>query len=177
MVEIIPRPPVKKSKIQIFFLCFSVILFLGLVSFYLILNNNFQEKVKISQELDKKLKEIKTPEKEVLEKELREWEIKINDFSDLLDKHLAVSKFFPFLEGLSLPSVHFNKVNIDAEKGEVQLLGEIESFKKLNQQEALFKKEKKISNVKLSKVYLIPGAGGKVNFEFNLSLLPEVLLF
>ncbi len=177
MVEIIPKPPIKKSKIQIAFFCLSVIIFFSLVSIFFILNNFFQEKLKISKELDIILKGIKTPEKEILEKELREWEIKINDFSYLLDKHLAVSKFFPFLESLSFPGVHFNKISINAEKGEIQLLGEIESFKKLNQQEALFKKERKISNVKLSKVFLIPGAGGKVNFEFNLSLLPEVLIF
>lgn len=172
MVEIIPKPIAKMPKWQKFLFYFPIALLILAILGYFILNNIFEKKIQTFNDLDETLAKLKTPEELNLEKEVLNYSKKIKDFSILIDGHLASSNFFSLLEGLTHPEVWFSNIELKSKEAKVSLSGVAENFPALGQQLIIFKKEKGIQDLELSKVSL--AEGGRIKFELNLSLLPEI---
>ncbi len=175
MIEIIPKPLIKKTPWQNILLYFSIALAIVAVLGYFVLNNTLEKKTQTIQNLDETLTKLRTPEVLNLEKEVFDWAKKIKDFSILVDSHLAVSNFFSLLESLSHPKVWFFNVELKPKEAKVSFSGEAEDFSVLGQQLLIFKNEKRIQNIELSKVSLAEEK--KVRFELNFSLSPEFFKF
>lgn len=175
MIEIIPKPLIKKSPWQNILLYFSIGLMIVAISSYFILNNILEKKIQTLQDLDETLTKLRTPEVLNLEKQVLNYSRKIKDFSILIDSHLAASNFFKILEKITHPKVWFFDIELKPKEAKVFLSGEAEDFLALGQQLLIFKKEKEILDLELSKISLAEGRG--IKFELNLSLLPEVFKF
>jgi hypothetical protein len=174
MIEIIPKPTTKKFSWQNFLFYLSIALMIAAILGYFILNNIFKKTIQTFNDLDEKLAKLKTPEELNLEKEVLNYSKKIKDFSILINNHLAVSNSFNLLEKLTHPRVWFFDIEVNSKDAKISLSGEAEDFPALGQQLLIFKKEKRIQNVELSKVSL--AEGGRIKFELNLSLSPEIFI-
>jgi len=167
MVELIPKETPQISKwLNIVFYFALLVLFSSIISFF-VLGNSIKTGQNKLQELRMTFFEGRTPERLVLEKEILNYEKKIEDFSSLAPYHLESSNFFNLLEETTHPKVWFSKINFDTEKGKVSFSGVTQSFESLGQQMLIFKAKSSISEVSLEKVSI--DKTGRINFDLSLS--------
>ena len=167
MVELIPKETPQISKwLNIVFYFALLVLFSSIISFF-VLGNSIKTGQNKLQELRMTFFEGRTPERLVLEKEILNYEKKIQDFSSLAPYHLESSNFFNLLEETTHPKVWFSKINFDTEKGKVSFSGVTQSFESLGQQMLIFKAKSSISEVSLEKVSI--DKTGRINFDLSLS--------
>lgn len=172
MIEIIPKPVPKLPWWQNILFYLSITLLLITISGYFILDHSLKNSEKALQDLEMRLARGKTAEELSLEKEVFSSQKKIEDFSDLIKKHLSVSNFFPFLEESCHPKVFFSKIDLRPKDNQAILVGQAENFSVLGQQIFILKSKKEIKNLNLSN--LLIGKKGKVDFTLNLFLDPNI---
>ena len=172
-IEIIPKPPIKIPGWLNFLLYFSIALLIATILSYFIINNSLKRANLTTKELEEAL--AKTPQEIALEAEILGYQKKIQDILPLIDLHLAPSHFFEFLEKVSHPRIWFSTLSLWSREAEVKLSGQAENFSALGQQILALKKEAIIKSLRLSGVSL--GEGGRVNFNLDLSLSPEIFKF
>jgi hypothetical protein len=175
MVEIIPKPTVKIPRWQKFLPYFSIALMIVAILGYFVLNNILEKTLQTIEEKEDALAKLKTPEEQNLEKEILNYQKKIKDFSILIDQHLFPSNFFSLFEGLSHPKVWFSSIELQPKEARVSLSGQAENFSVLGQQLLIFKKEKRINDLKLTKVSLAEKGG--IKFDLDIFLSPEIFKF
>jgi len=172
MVEIIPKPAAKLPNWQNILFYFSFGLILMVVLTYFILDIYLNKAETTSKNLEETLAREKTAEEIVLEKEVFGYQRKIEGFSKLINQHLFSSKFFEFIEKNSHPQVWFSKLDLNPVKGEAKLTGEAENFTILHQQLQILRANPLVKNLNLVKITI--GKEGRVNFELNLDLDPDL---
>jgi len=175
MVEIIPKPTVKISRWQKFLPYFSITLIIVAILGYFVLNNILEKTLQTFKEKVDTLAKLNPPEEQILEKEILNYQKKIKDFSILVDQHLATSNFFNLLESLTHPKIWFSHIELQPKEAKVSLSGQAEDFSVLGQQLLIFKKEKRINDIKISKVSLVEEGG--IKFDLELFLSPEIFKF
>ena len=171
MVEIIPKPAAKLPSSQNILFYFSALLLLLAVLGYLVLDFYLIDNAeKTKKELETTLAEGKTAEQIGLEKELSDYEKKIKDFSVLINRHVFSSTAFEFIEKNTHPRVWFSKLDLGPKEGQVNLLGQTESFVTLHQQVRIFKGNSSIKGINLDKIAI--GKEGRIDFNLVLTLDP-----
>ncbi len=170
--QIIPKQQERSSSLANILLYFSLVLVLVILAGYFILNNFQQRAEKDIQLLDKNLAAASASPEAALEKEILNYQKKINDFSSLLASHTYSSQIFPLIESITHPKVAFSNFSLEASKASVTLSGITDSFQTLDQQLAIFKKEKLVKEVKISDIAF--EKDGKISFSFGLVMDPQI---
>jgi len=171
-IEIIPKKVVEPSPWQNTLLYFFISLLLLSLLGYFTLDYFVKEADRNLQELKEELIKARSPQQIALEKEILDYQEKIEDFSFLLANHQKSSNFFDFLEEIIHPEVFFSELNLDTKGNRVRLYGQAESFQTLGQQLLIFQKTEVIKNLKLSEIRI--EEGGKIEFVFDFSLNQEL---
>lgn len=173
MVEIIPKPIAKPpSWVNILFY-FSIVLLIGVISGYFLLNNFIKKSEATLQNLETSLAKEKTLEEQLLEKEIISYQKKIEDVGSLLKEKKFSSKVFGLLERITHPKVSFSSFTFDSAQSLVKLVGSTENFQTLGQQILLLKKEPLIKEINLSEVSIREER--KISFTLYLLLDPKFL--
>ncbi len=171
-MELIPKKtPELPYWLNILFYASLVLLIFSIISFF-VLNHSIKKSQKTTEDLKESLIRIETPENLGLEKEILNYQKKIEDFPGLAKQHLETSKVFEFLQRVCHPRVMFSQFGLDARQGTLLLSGETQSFESLGQQYLIFKGESLIQNVDIEKISI--NKRGKVEFTFSISLDPKI---
>jgi len=175
MVEIIPKPAEKPPFWQNLILIPSIIILLVAIFAYFILSSLQTKAQQDIKDLDGKISQTKTKERQDLENHLLREKKIIDDFSLILSKHRISSSLFVLLEKATHPKVWFDDFKLDFSKGTITLSGKTESFITLGQQETIFQTigeiaktttGQEILNTKISKIAI--GKEGEVEFSLDL---------
>jgi len=169
-IEIIPKRKVKKVFWANIVLYLLLIIFLGFLVSYFILNKSQQKLTQEISELEKNL--TRTPAEKSLEEELTGYQEKVKDFGTLISNHQFPVNIFDFFEKVSHPKTWFNRFDLLPEQGAVSLSGQTDSFETLAQQILILKKEKFVKDINLPKVSI--SKEGKISFELQLTFDPEI---
>lgn len=169
MVEIIPKPKEEVSIWTKILFYFSLIILLGTIVVFFVLSNLQKKSENYIQNLEKKILSLRTKEIISLERELQTKKQKIEDFSQILSKHILVSKFFTLLEENTHPKISFSKMDLDLLNKKVSLSGLAEDFTVLNQQIQIFEKiTTKVDLTQLSFLKEETKKEGKIGFSLDL---------
>jgi len=173
MVELIPKeaPRLPKWLNTLFYVSFAL-LFLSIIG-YFILDNSIKSSQKNLDDLKETLVKNKTTEKVALEREIINYDRKIDNLSVLLSQHLVPSGIFELLQDSCLPQVYYSQFSLDAKQASLILSGTTQSFETLGQQFLVLKGSDWVEEVKLDKISI--SKEGKVTFDLSLSLNPSVL--
>jgi len=171
-IEIIPKKAERIPSWQNILLYISIIVFVFAVAVFFILNYYVKKGESALSEAEDKLIKAKGPQVE-LEKEILNFQKKINDFGTLVSQHKRSSNFFEFLETLCHPDVFFHSIDLIVRTNKVSLLGKTKNFETLEQQILIFKNEVKIKNVELMSL----GRGEEGGIEFKLEASLDPLIF
>jgi Tfp pilus assembly protein PilN len=171
-IEIIPKKETQIPHWQNILLYFGIFLLIGLIIGYFTLNYFIEKSERKLQQTNEAITKAKSPERIILEEELKSLRAKIEDFTPLLLNHQKSSNFFDFLEKNTHPKVFFTKLDLDTEGNHVGLSGQTDDFQILGQQLLIFQKTEFLQGLKLSKVEI--NKEGKVEFTFDLSLNPKL---
>ncbi len=173
MIEIIPRPAQKLPLWQDILFYLSIVLLVATFSLYFIFDHLQKKSADSLQNLQNLISQKKTSEGAALEKEVFNYQKKIQDFAQLLPQHLYPSKFFEFIEKNCHPKVWFSQINFNPEKAEANLVGEAENFSAIGQQILILKSNPSVKNTALAQISI--GKRGMVDFSLNISLDPNIL--
>lgn len=170
-IEIIPKEITKPSRWQITLLYFSIFLLLVAILGYFALNYYFIKKADQEfQRLNDELTKARTPERVAIEKEVLDYQEKIEDFSSLILGYKKSSNFFDFIESITHPKVSFSELNLNPTTNQAGLSGRTDSFQALGEQLLIFQNAELIRSLTLSGIGV--REEGKIDFNFNLSLDP-----
>lgn len=174
MVEIIPK---QKSSVQTlpwlnYFFNFSLILLIVSIFVFLILTILENRANHTLKKLEEDFKKIKTTERLNMEKEVITYEKKISDFLFLIENHKITSNLFNYLETITHPSVYFFNLGFNTDENKLTLNGKTDNFQTLGQQFLIFRNEKLIEKVNLTKISF--GEEGNIVFSFEIFLSPEI---
>lgn len=172
MVEIIPKPTEKMPAWQNILFYLSFIFLLVTVFAYFLLGVYLKKDKVALENLKEALRKEKTAEEIALEEEISTYQKKIGDFAKLANQHLFSSKSFEFIEKNTHPQVWFSRVEFHPETREMKLTGETENFVTLAQQIQIFRNNSTVKNFYLTNIEI--GKEGKVNFNLNLNLDPDL---
>lgn len=136
--------------------------------------------VKISFQ-EKKLKELDnnimvntgTVQQRELEKEVFDYQKKINNFATILASHKIPTNVFKFFEKITLPNVWFNNFLIMTQTARIQISGEAESATVLSRQILTIEQNEFIKNI--LDLTFEPTETGRIRFNLNLSINPDML--
>lgn len=173
MVEIIPKPVEKTPLEQVVLFYFSILLLIGVIIGYFILGRLEKNSETYLNSLEDKVYQIRISEIISLEKEVKDYERKINDFALIFARHNLNSSFFEFLERKTYSRIFFQKINLKPQELKVSLLGQADSFLSLGYQVQIFEREDLIKKTNLSKVSI--GKEGQIEFILDLVLDPEMV--
>lgn len=174
MVEIIPKPAEKGPAWPNILLAFSVLILIGVVIGYFLLDSFIKTDEEILKEKEKISKQPRSSEEQELEREVLQYKKKIDDFTHLIDQHKISSDSFAFLEKIIHPQVWISDLSLDVKGAEAQISGEAEKIA-LGQQLLILKEDGKVLKANLSS--LQRKEGETVNFTILLSLDPEIFKF
>jgi len=177
MVEIIPKPePVRKlPPWQNIIFYFSIGLILLVIVAYFVVDIYLDKAETKLEERKKELAQTGTAEEIALERELINYEKKIQKFSTLIDQHLFSSKTFEFIEKNTHPEAWFSRLTLDPKKGEVNLSGDTESFVTLHQQVRILRASPSVKTLNLAGIAI--GKEGRITFVISLILDPGLFKF
>jgi len=175
MVEIIPKPIEEVLGWQKKLFYFSVFLLLGLIITHFILTS-LQEKSKtLLSNLTETISRGKTSEIISLEKEIFNYQKKIQNFFPLLENHKFPSRFFEFFEKNTHPRVFFSQISLNSKEATCSLTGQTDSFSTLGQQLSIFNETVEVSTLDLTQVSI--GKEGKIEFTLTFSFNPKFLKY
>lgn len=171
-IEIVPKKGVEVPPWQNYLLYFLIFVLLLSVISYFTLNYFAKKSEQKLQEIKTTIGNARTPEREKLERELKELREKLDDLAPLLLNHKKTSNFFTALEKNTHPRVFFIDLNFDTKSNSVELSGRTDNFQTVGQQLLIFQQSQMFQNPKLSKVEI--GKEGEIKFTFDFSLNPQL---
>ncbi len=172
-LQIIPKEAAKLPLWQNILFYFFIGLLFSMIGGYGLL---FHFTKKANQDLGNIIHAISQGQTEQmlkLETQMKANQDKIDDFSSLINSHNFSSNFFAKLEKDTHPQVFFTEMKFDTKANLVTLLGQTDSFEIVRQQAVIFRGDKMLNSVKLSKADV--NLDGKVEFTFDLSLNPSLI--
>jgi hypothetical protein len=172
MVEIIPKETQETSKEVSLSFYFIISLLVFSVGCYFVLNHLLNKAEQELTFLEAGLAEMVTLEKRTREREVLILESKINNFAVLTSRHLEVSDVFKLFEEYSHPQVWFVKINLSADKKQVQVFGEAQSFEALGQQIFIFEDNDLFETTRLEDVSI--NRQGRIDFSLSVSFKNQV---
>jgi len=179
-IQIIPKEAAKLPLWQNILFYFSIGLALSVLAAYGVLYHFTQKATEDAKNIDTSIQQGKTPQMLSLENQVKSYRDMVNNFSSLINNHEFSSNFFGnfeqktgILEKLTHPKVSFSGMDFNADGNSVSLSGLTDDFKIIGQQIALFKSERMINSVILSKVE--KNKDGKIEFTLEIRFSPELL--
>lgn len=153
-------------------LYFSVSLLISVVFCYVIfLVEDNKLKDQIAKE-DVALKEIGTTEQKEREKEVLNYQSKINAFSSLLKNHEFTSNAFAFIEEETNQNVWFKQITLDSKARTVQLSCEADNMNAFAKQVASLENNKYIKS--MGTLNSTIGESARISFNLYLTLDPII---
>lgn len=113
-----------------------------------------------------------TPAQKDLEKQVFNYQKKIDDFAIILGNHKISSNVFSLLESLTFPNVWFYSVSVSNDANTVQLSGEAETQDILTRQLSIFEGSEFINSV--SNLSSGITDSGRIKFNLNLNVDPSI---
>jgi len=170
--ELIPKEKIKVPPLISFLFRLSLVLLIILGLCYFGLKMSISSLKSQIEETKVKIDKIKAEEDRETERQVLNYERKIEDFSKLFSKHKITSYFFDLLRESTHPKVRFSELTLDTETASLFLMGETENFKTLGEQVLCFQRNKFVKGLDLSNLSLRKEGG--VNFNIDLSLNPKI---
>lgn len=174
VIQIIPKDQEKSFSLGNVLFYLSLVLVLIFLVSYGVLFFLLKNTEKNISALDQKIAVAASSPEAVLSRELLADQQKIKDFASLLSAHKYSSQQFSLIENLAHPKIFFSDFSFDMNKKIIDLSGKADSFKTLDQQITIFKKEKTIQQVEISKIGF--DKDGKVQFGLKLTLDSQVFI-
>lgn len=179
-IQIIPKEAAQLPLWQNISFYFSIGLIFSILASYGVLYHFTKTTATEATNIDISIKQGKTEQMNILEKEMKSYRDIIDAFSYLINNHKMSSNFFGkfenktgVLEKNTHPEVLFFEMNFNVKTNIVTLSGVAEKFEIVGQQVALFQQEKMVRSVKLSKAD--KNKDGNFEFTLDLSINPELL--
>jgi hypothetical protein len=179
-IQIIPKEAAKLPLWQNILFYFSIGLVLSILASYGVLYYFAKKASEEAAQIEEAIQKAMTPQILSLENQLKSFKEIIDDFSSLLTNHKSSSNFFGslksktgILEKDTHPKVSFSEMTFNVAENTVTLSGVTENLETIGQQVALFKNEKMVRGVKLSKADI--NKDGKIEFTLDISIAPELL--
>lgn len=128
---------------------------------------------------DKKAEELAAAEASISRETVDEFlrlQGRLNATEDLLDKHIALSRFFTVLETLTLQTVSFNSLDLkisDTGAVEFGMEGSARSFNALAAQSSAFAADRRIREAIFSDIKALPS--GVVEFSLSAEIDPALI--
>ncbi len=153
-------------------LYFVVALLMATIFSFLIFTVKISGEKKNIGELEVKISNTGTAQQKQLEKEVFEYQNKIDNFATLLNAHKIPSKVFDALKALTLPNVWFSNFTMDAKTSAIQVTGETDDIPSLSRQIEIMETQDFITDV--SGLTFSLEESGKIMFGFSIMLSPEI---
>ena len=127
-------------------------------------------------DINGQLTQQETSDQKTLESTVLNYKRRLDDFSEILNKHAALSRFFAAVEPIVYPTVSFDSMDLNSVDKTVTIIGKADTFESLAKQVTIFKNATAVfEKIDLSKVSL--GPDGKINFSFKADIQPDAILF
>ncbi len=130
------------------------------------------EKIK---EVQVALTTVGTDQQKEMEKQVFEYQKKINDFSTLINDHKIASNIFAFIEKYTLPNVWFSRFSVDEKQPGIVLSGETDDIETVSRQISTFEATEYVKKIDLLNSQ--KGSTEKINFNISLSLDSKIFIF
>jgi len=127
------------------------------------------------QEQSAKLGTVGTKLQKEHEKEVIQYQTKINTFTNLLKNHTFASNSFAFLQMQTMPNIWFKQFSLDEKNRAVQLSGEADDLDAFSRQVAAF--EKNIYVEKMTTVNSSLGGTSRISFNISLTLKDNIFSY
>ena len=134
----------------------------------------YSQKARI-EELQIKLVGVGTEEQKEMEKQIFDYQKKMNDYVPLLADHKIFSNILAYLERDTLPNVWFSRFSMGGGEADIMLSGETESVEAFSKQVSVFEASEYLT--KITVLGSILGDENRINFNLALSLDPKILAF
>lgn len=131
------------------------------------------QKVKI-EDYNVSLATVGTDEQKEMEKQIFDYQKKINDYAPLIKNHRIFSNILAYLEQNALLNVWFSKFGIGNDS-DITIAGEAESMEIFSQQISVFEASEYLT--KITVLSSILGYQDRANFNIVLSLDPKIFTF
>ena len=142
---------------------------------YLIFNAKiYFQKIKI-EDFKISLATVGTDEQKVMEKQVFDYQKKINDYTPLIQNHRIISNVLAYLEKNTLPNVWFSRFSMGGKDADIILSGETESAETFSRQISVFEASKYLSKITVLGSTL--GDKNRSDFNLILSLDPRIFTF
>ena len=162
----------KKSWWTDVLLYFSICLLVVSILCYFIFNvKNFYQRKNV-EELNIALESVGTDQQKDFEKEVSNYQKKVDDFMGLLKNRKFVSTVFSFMEQQTFFNIWFDKFTMNRRDAEVDLSGQAENMAAFSRQVATLERNENIKKITVLNSKL--GDLGVVQFNLNLIMDPKI---
>lgn len=153
-------------------LYFGIALLLACIICFLIFSFKISLQEKKLKETEDALTEVGTSQQKESEKQVFDYQRKIDNFATLLTNHKTPSNVFKLLEQITLPNVWFNNFGADAKSTEINLNGEAENMTALITQASIIEQNEFVEAI----TTLVPNLSetGRISFSLRFTLKPTV---
>lgn len=170
-IDIIPKEETKqKVVISPFKILYYLVIFLLFATFlsYFIIEISLRKSEQNLAELKTAIFAKETKESKAIEADVLRSKQQIDIFSSLFTSYKKASKIFNFLKQNCHKQVFFSGIDLDTEKGALNITGKAENFKVLGEQMLIFQMQDFIDNVSLTSLSMEREGG--IKFQLLLSL-------
>lgn len=153
-------------------LYFSISLLVVTVLCYFIFSVKNASQRENIKELNTALESVGTNQQKSFEKEVSNYQKKVNDFMALLKNRKFVSTIFSFMEQQTFFNIWFDKFTMNRKDAEVDLSGQAENMAAFSRQVSTFEKNEYIKKITVLNSRL--GSSGAVEFNLNIIMDPKI---
>ena len=172
MNGLIPKPEANNIEWEDKLFYVSILLFIITIAFYFGFAHYLNEAQESVKAKNIEIREIGTEEQKKSAENVLKYEIKIYDFSNLLDKRKYATNFLDFLDTSILNGVIITNMSFNILEDNATLVGTARNFKILGDQESFFKNHEMLAKTKLGTTSM--DKTGRVNFVFQLDINPTM---
>lgn len=154
---------------------FSIAFLVGVIIFYFVLDIEISAQKNKMEKLSQNIEKFGTEEQKKMEREVFDYQKKINEVSKLVKLNKVPSSFFGLVEQIILPGIYFPNVSVSTENSKTQLVGQAENFENLSKQLAVLEENENVE--KIEQFYAKLSEEAKITFNLTLLLSPELFLW
>jgi len=124
---------------------------------------------------DLSLATVGTEEQKAMEKQIFDYQKKINDYDPLIKNHKIISNILAYFEQNTLPEVWFSRFSMTGGDANIILSGETENVETLSKQISVFEASEYLN--KITVLSSVLGLENRTDFNVILSLDPKIFNF
>mgnify|MGYP001610434803 FL=1 len=127
------------------------------------------------KDYDASLATVGTEEQKEMEKQILDYQKKINDYDPLIKSHRIFSNILAYFEQNTLPNVWFLRFSMGGKDADITLSGETESVEAFSKQISIFEASQYLTKITVLGSTL--GEENRTNFNMIISLDPKIFTF